>query len=105
MGDQKIHVMKALPGDDSDLPPGEYIFLEMFCDGIDCDCRRVLFSVTTSEELALVYWGWESLDFYRRNMKGQNPFFMKGPGLSLENQQSLLAPALLKVVCDKLIKR
>ena len=32
-----------------DLPPGQYGFLELFCDDPKCDCRRVVISVISPQ--------------------------------------------------------
>jgi hypothetical protein len=51
-----------------DLPDGEYGFLEFYCNEKNCDCRRVIFSVTEAEQpnkiLATINYGWESARFY-----------------------------------------
>jgi hypothetical protein len=33
-------------GEEGDLPAGNYLFLELYCTDPDCDCQRVLLSVT-----------------------------------------------------------
>ena len=110
MGDQKVQCIKVVPGPDTDLPPGVYFFLEMFCEGVGCDCRRVLLSVVsqkTGKEVALIYWGWEPLEFYSRPMNEEGhslPSDLKGPALCSDIRQSSLAPEMLKVVSDKLNK-
>lgn len=55
------------------LPADTYGFFEMYCDEPGCDCRRVFFTVFSERQrkpLAVVAYGWESLDFYARWMKG-----------------------------------
>ena len=58
----------------SPLPPGEYGFIEHYCDDLACDCRRVLIRVTSAQAphavLATINYGWESTDFYTRWMHG-----------------------------------
>jgi hypothetical protein len=39
--------------EDGDLPPGSYLFVEQYCTDPDCDCERVLLSVT-EERLGIV---------------------------------------------------
>lgn len=50
------------------LPAGEYGLLELFCDEIGCDCRRVIFLVVRSDHpdrvLATVNFGWETAEYY-----------------------------------------
>jgi len=55
----------------SDIPDGEYGFLELFCDEPGCDCRRVMIAVLRSDtELnkiwASINYGWESIEFYKQ---------------------------------------
>ncbi|MCP4609743.1 MAG: hypothetical protein GY845_13630 [Planctomycetes bacterium] len=91
------------------LPPGEYAFLEMFCDEPDCDCRRVFFSVIAYREddvKAVISWGWEDQAFYTKWMKGNHPDLIKemmGPALNTMSPQSDLAPALLRVFKELLL--
>ncbi len=95
---------------DVGLPPGEYGFLEMFCDEPGCDCRRVMFYVVSpgrKDELAVVAYGWESTDFYARWLKLDDPLMlaeMKGPVLNMGSPQSDLGPAILGLVRDVLLE-
>src|SRR4029077_7239875 len=44
------------------LPAGSYTFIEMYCDEPHCDCRRVFFSVLSSNTLQIetvIAYGWE----------------------------------------------
>ena len=92
------------------LPCGTYIFHEMFCCEHGCDCRRVFFYVTSVPRHnveAVVCYGWESADFYKKWYKDDNPDMiveMKGPALNLASQQSKHAPAILELVKNLLIK-
>lgn len=87
-----------LPG----LPPGEYGFLEAYCNEIGCDCRRVFFNVVeaqTGELKAVIAYGWESKEFYIRWLGYNDPAVIRelqGPALNAASHQSRLAPALLK---------
>ena len=58
-----IHVVER-----SDIPLGEYGFLEFFCPDPSCDCRRVTLRVTTPDgrAWASISFGWEKARFYRR---------------------------------------
>jgi len=91
------------------LPPGNYVFLELFCDEPKCDCRRVFFSVVTShrkEVEAVVSWGWEDPAFYADWMRNDDPGVIAslvGPALSPGAPQSNLAPGILYLVRELLI--
>lgn len=51
------------------LPQGDYIFIELFCD--ECDCRRVFLQVIMNQKIvATIAYGWEKLSFYRNEFKG-----------------------------------
>ena len=54
----------------SDLPDGEYGFIELYCNEPDCDCRRVMVVVLRPETgwkfWAAINYGWESVDFYQK---------------------------------------
>ena len=92
------------------LPAGHYSFFESFCDEPDCDCRRVFFSVVSSvsEEIeAVIAYGWESLDFYANWMGDGDPrtaIDLRGPVLNLSSPQSNLAPAILDLVKQVLLR-
>ncbi len=85
------------------LPPGQYSFLEMFCDEPGCDCRRVFFYVVSSfrkDVEAVIAYGWESTSFYAKWMGDDDPATiaeLKGPVLNLGSPQTSLAPAILKL--------
>jgi hypothetical protein len=91
------------------LPPGSYVWLEMYCNQPGCDCRRVMFSVIcaeTPQPLAVIAYGWESPNFYARWLGDNDPTTLKelkGPSLNLGSPQSPLAPALLQVTEDLLL--
>jgi hypothetical protein len=88
---------------DFGLPPGDYGFVEMFCDEPGCDCRRVFFYVVTpdgKEPEAVITYGWEPREFYARWMRYGTPRDvdeLRGPALNLMSPQSNLAPALLRL--------
>jgi len=92
--------------EDPHIPPGEYGFLELYCDEADCDCCRVFIHVITpkmgsKKPLATINFGWESEDFYRKWMHGfeEDDFIqeMKGPSLAPMAPQSDLAPHFLEL--------
>ena len=85
-----------------DLPDGEYGFLELYCDEVDCDCRRVLLNVVSptagDKVLATINYGWESLEFYKQWSRGaQDAAEMKDATLDPLNPQSQYSPALLRL--------
>ena len=92
------------------LPPGEYGFLEMYCNEKKCDCRRVFFYVVIpakKEPLAVIAYGWESKEFYARWMRNSDPETIRqlqGPVFNIGSPQSKLAPAIMKVVEDILLQ-
>jgi len=89
--------------DNSDLPPDQYAFMELYCDDPDCDCRKVIFNVAADrkkEIVAVIDWGWESLQYYKKWFRGDDweaIYSMKGPILNKLASQSELAPELLEL--------
>ena len=91
--------------DSNGLPAGEYGFLEMFCDELDCDCRRAFFLVVTPQSRhgkpeAVIAYGWESSAFYKRWMYGgsaRDIAALQGPMLNDLSPQSKIAPAILEL--------
>lgn len=94
----------------TNLPAGDYGFLEMFCDEPGCDCRCVLFSVvsdSTKDVEAVITYGWEDRQFYADWLKDDDPDAIKelqGPALNTSSPQSRLAPALLGVAHEVLFQ-
>jgi hypothetical protein len=91
------------------LPAGAYQFVEMYCDEPGCDCRRVMFSVlssVTGKVEAVVAWGWETVEYYRRWMGGDDPMIeeMRGPVLNLASAQGPHANDILELTKDVLLK-
>jgi hypothetical protein len=101
-------VMLLQPSD-AGLPPGDYGFVEFFCDEAACDCRRVFFGVMSERSRAVeavIAYGWESPDFYRRWMRTGDPgdiASLKGPVLNLLSPQSPIAPAILDMFRQTLL--
>src|ERR1035441_4938968 len=54
------------------LPADEYIYLEFYCDDLNCDCRRVFLQVIAKGQPGKVFasigYGWEKESFYRKRM-------------------------------------
>jgi hypothetical protein len=92
--------------DDSIIPKGSYGLLEMYCDDLNCDCRRVFLEVydwERGESVAYIAYGWESQGFYRNWFRGDDPDAIRdlqGPILNDGSPQSKYAPAFLKLVKD-----
>jgi hypothetical protein len=68
-----VHLGAAPDGaPESDLPSDEYIYLEFYCDDLDCDCRRVFLQVIAKGQPGKVFasigYGWEKESFYRKRM-------------------------------------
>ena len=61
---------------ESHLPSDEYIYLEFYCDDIECDCRRVFLQVIAKNQpdkvFASINYGWEDEAFYGKRL-GWNP--------------------------------
>jgi len=110
IAEKETRNITIMDGGSSGLPDGIYVFHEMFCRERGCDCRRVFFYVTsgTRHNLeAVVCYGWESTDFYRKWYKDDDPHAIaeiKGPSLNLGSPQSKHAPEILELVKDVLIK-
>jgi hypothetical protein len=92
------------------LPAGEYGLIEMYCDEPGCDCRRVFFSVLSveaTEIVAYIAYGWESEPFYARWLGFHDPDMikeLKGPVLNLGSPQSKLAPAVLQIMKEVVLR-
>lgn len=87
----------------SDIPDGEYAFLELFCDEPGCDCRRVMIAVLRSDtELnkiwASINYGWESIEFYKQwGGSWVTDADAKGPFLDPLNPKTPYSPVLLNL--------
>jgi hypothetical protein len=85
----------------TDLPDDEYGLLELYCDERGCDCRRVVVEVIarrTGRTLALINYGWDSVDFYAKNLHSRE-YAREVVAASLDpmNPQSEYAPVLLEL--------
>ena len=51
----------------------EYLYLEHYCEDLDCDCRRVFLQVIAKEQpgktFASINYGWEKPSFYAQRMR------------------------------------
>jgi hypothetical protein len=93
------------------LPADEYIYLEFYCEDLNCDCRRVFLQVIAKGQPGKVFasigYGWEKESFYRKRMPW-NPDEAKGTvqgELDPLNEQSEFAQDFLdlfqRVVLDE----
>ncbi len=100
-----LHVLTP----DGSLPPGEYGYLEHYCEQPDCDCRRVLLRVTSAHSphtvLATINYGWECAEFYTRWMHGDAQAGRKITAASLDplHPQSKYADYLLNFFQKEMI--
>jgi hypothetical protein len=99
---REVRSARVAPGPDG-LDGDEFAFVEFYCDDLACDCRRVFLEVWSKaragEIVASINFGWESRAFYRQRMpypSGAAREIVEG-SLDLLNQQSELAPELLKL--------
>ena len=92
------------PGSDCDVPPTDYGFVEMFCDEPGCDCRRVMFYVTSlarRDVEAVIAWGWENVAFYEKWFGSMSDRRlareMQGPCLNFGSPETENSPAILRL--------
>ena len=110
IAERETRTITILEQSSSELPPGEYSFIEMYCNERKCDCRRVFFYVVSpsnKKPLAVVAYGWESRKFYAKWMKDNSPKVtaeLQGPVLNRCSPQSSLAPAILQIVKDIILQ-
>jgi hypothetical protein len=92
------------------VPPGEYGFLELYCDEPHCDCRRVVLQVLRSDTGARVWatinYGWETIDFYERWFHGDRAGAADMAGATLDplNEQSEHSDGLLRLFRDVVLR-
>lgn len=84
-----------------------FLFLELYCDEVGCDCRRVIVKVYSERQrraggeglLASLTFGWESEQFYRdwarHPLEPYELEELKGPALQLLAPQSERAGEML----------
>ena len=83
------------------LPADEYALLELYCDELGCDCRRVVIEVIargTGDTLAIINYGWERPEFYAQKLRSDE-YAQEVVSASLDplNPQSRHAPVLLSL--------
>jgi len=93
-----------------ELPSDSYGLLEAYCNEEDCDCRRVFFHIMSEKKnkiVAVISFGWESKKFYADWMEDNDSQMIEdliGPVLNLTSPQSKLAPKLLELVENVVLK-
>jgi len=109
LAERETRTIFVMDGQDWGVPPGEYAFLEMFCDEPGCDCRRVFFTVMASfgkRPETVIAYGWESREFYANWMSMPDPRVideLQGPVLNMGSPHSELAPDILAMAEDLLL--
>jgi hypothetical protein len=110
LASKETRILTMLPGNLSGLPADAYLFRELYCNDRGCDCRRVFFSVFSEKherELAIVAYGWETKAFYAKWMGNDDLATLvelQGPILNLGSPQSALAPKILELTKEVLLK-
>ena len=106
--DERRH-LKIIEENEYALPIGTYRFIEMFCREPGCDCRRVMFYITSTrprEVEAVIGYGWEGREFYAKLNGSDDPSDiaqLQGPVLNIPHTWSELAPALLAIFIDLIL--
>lgn len=86
------------------IPRGEYLFATLYCNDKTCDCRRTIINVlqvepvTIPKPIAVISYGWESMDFYRNwgsYLSDEMLKEFKGPCLDMMQPQSVHAEYFL----------
>jgi hypothetical protein len=110
LAEAETRVITLPTGDSSNLPADSYVFSEMYCNERGCDCRRVFFTVFSESHKraeAVVAYGWETKAFYAKWL-GNNDLAtlveLQGPILNPGSPQSPLAPAILRLTEEVLLK-
>lgn len=109
IAEAETRVVLVFENNKFNLPPDDYIFVEIFCNDKKCDCRRVFFDVFSEKRKrleAVICWGWESRDFYKKWLGINDKEMITeliGPALNVGSQQSELAPALLRLLTESLL--
>jgi hypothetical protein len=102
----------VFPYYDASKQPGvDFGFINAFCNDKNCDCRRVLIHVISSNpslhnrKAAVLCYGWEPKSFYLNWFPGfdQDELAMyKGPGLEVFQPQTEYSASILDIFKDML---
>jgi hypothetical protein len=102
---KEMRTMTVLKG--ASLPSGPYGFLELYCNEVECDCRRVLFHVIrpdTGEKVwATINFGWETPAYYKKwSRDGEMANEMASASLDPLGPQTKYSAELLRLFADYL---
>ena len=106
VGERAFKEMRTLIVMQGKSPPaGPYGLLELYCDEVDCDCRRVLFHVirpdTGDKVWATINFGWETPEYYRKwSRNGELADEMASASLEPLGAQTKYSPELLRLFAD-----
>ena len=73
----------TLPTEMRGIPAGTYVFHELYCADLACDCRRVTIFICHAEDeemsdpLAVLSYGWETEAFYRNWSSATDPRYIR----------------------------
>ncbi|MCF6313703.1 MAG: SEC-C domain-containing protein [Verrucomicrobiales bacterium] len=91
----------------SDLPDGEYVFLDTYCTDNKCDCRKTIIQVFHEDLLvSILSFGWESPKFYLRWLHNtqDREFAKEMSGLSIDHSSpNRVAPEAMLSLVDHLM--
>lgn len=110
LAERETRCITVMDHSEARLPPGHYFFHEMFCNEQGCDCRRVFWFVVSSvrkDVETVIAWGWEKPDFYAKWLSNADPrdiAELKGPILNMGSPHTSLAPAILEMARDLLLR-
>lgn len=106
IAEAETRTVTLFEGNEYGLPADDYMFIEMFCSTRKCDCRRAMFTVFSVKHQtteAVINWGWESRDFYKKWLGYYDKEAITeiiGPFLNTESRQSSNAPKVLILFKD-----
>ena len=69
------------------IPPGNYALLECFCVDVECDCRKVMINVVSTNPTRLwttLNYGWESEQYYRTWWGKNHELYQPMSGVSFD---------------------
>ena len=90
------------------LPADTYALTELYCNEVNCDCRRVFLQIASKarkDYVAVIAYGWATTEYYKKWLHNDNPEFLKdlkGPVLNDPSPQSDIADVLLERIKEVL---
>lgn len=85
----------------SQIPDGDYGFIEYYCGDPYCDCRRVMITVMAKESanphMATISFGFGSRDYYAKKIGEEHADDAASAILDPVNPQSEYAPIFLEI--------